>query len=106
MIPITISNEIKTTQTKYKWWSGSRALYCNGNLLIFIPNNLLFVSFQMAKIYRYMRYARAVDIYEVYSPNAARMPAAQNTSPQSAGRNNKPPIRSPKESCNGSNMVM
>lgn len=39
-------------------------------------------------------------------PNAAKMPAAQNTSPHSAGRKSKPPIRSPNESCNGSNMVM
>ena len=29
------------------------------------------------------------------SPRAARMPADQNTSPHSAGRNNRPPIREP-----------
>lgn len=41
-----------------------------------------------------------------YLPNAANIPAAQNTSPHSAGRNNNPPIRSPNESCNGSNIVI
>ena len=38
-------------------------------------------------------------------PNAANMPAAQNTSPHNAGKNSKPPIRSPKLSCKGSNIV-
>lgn len=39
------------------------------------------------------------------SPKAARIPAAQNTSPQSAGKKSNPPIRSPKLSCNGSSIV-
>lgn len=40
------------------------------------------------------------------APKAARMPAAQNTSPHKAGRNKRPPIRSPNASWRGSSIVM
>lgn len=43
--------------------------------------------------------------WKVCSPRAARMPAAQKTSPQSAGRNSSPPILDPKVSWSGSNIV-
>ena len=38
-------------------------------------------------------------------PRAARIAADQSTSPHRAGKNNNPPIRPPKASCNGSNIV-
>ena len=41
-----------------------------------------------------------------YVPRAARIPADQNTSPHRAGMNSNPPIRPPRHSCRGSNIVI
>lgn len=56
-------------------------------------------------------YYNYFDVFEllirfIHLPNAANIPAAQNTSPHNAGRNNKPPILSPNESWSGSSIVM